>query len=84
MHGEWAGPLHVDRASLVGFLGLGIGSGRVLLSTPLTMTAKITLEGNDDTRWIALLLGTGSDAAESVSQSLPESVEELTDLERPL
>jgi hypothetical protein len=29
----------------------------MLLSVPLTMTAKIALEADEDTRWIAVLLG---------------------------
>jgi hypothetical protein len=29
----------------------------MLLSVPLTITAKIALDSRDDTRWIAVLLG---------------------------
>jgi len=43
-------------ASLV-FWGWVLGLVGMFLSVPLTMTAKIALEGHDRTRWIALLLG---------------------------
>jgi hypothetical protein len=29
----------------------------MLLSVPLTITAKIALESHDDTRWVAIMLG---------------------------
>jgi len=31
----------------------------MLLSVPLTMTVKIALDGSEETRWIAVLLGEG-------------------------
>ncbi len=39
------------------FWGWLLGPVGMLLSVPLTMTAKIALDSRDDTRWIALLLG---------------------------
>jgi AI-2 transport protein TqsA len=39
------------------FWGWVLGPVGMLLSVPLTMTAKIALESRDDTRWIAVLLG---------------------------
>jgi AI-2 transport protein TqsA len=36
------------------------------LSVPLTMTVKIALESSEDTRWLAILLGT-----EEVSEPKP-------------
>lgn len=39
------------------FWGWLLGSVGVLLSVPLTMTLKIILENNPDTRWIAIMLG---------------------------
>jgi AI-2 transport protein TqsA len=39
------------------FWGWMLGPVGMLLSVPLTMTAKIALEANPSTRWLALLLG---------------------------
>jgi len=39
------------------FWGWVLGPVGMLLSVPLTMTAKIALESRDDTSWIAVLLG---------------------------
>jgi AI-2 transport protein TqsA len=39
------------------FWGWVLGPVGMLLSVPLTMTAKIALESRDDTRWVAVLLG---------------------------
>ena len=34
----------------------------MLLAVPLTMTLKLALEMSDDTRWVALLLGSKASA----------------------
>ncbi|OEU60865.1 MAG: hypothetical protein BA870_06235 [Desulfuromonadales bacterium C00003094] len=39
------------------FWGWLLGPVGMLLSVPLTMTAKIALDSRDDTRWLAILLG---------------------------
>ncbi|MEA2091601.1 MAG: AI-2E family transporter, partial [Campylobacterota bacterium] len=41
------------------FWGWLLGIVGMLLSIPLTMMAKIVLDASDNTRWIAVLLGTG-------------------------
>lgn len=41
------------------FWGWVLGPVGMLLSVPLTMTFKIVMESRDDTRWLAVLLGTG-------------------------
>jgi predicted PurR-regulated permease PerM len=41
------------------FWGWVLGPVGMILSAPLTMIAKIALEGSDETKWIGVLLGTG-------------------------
>jgi len=41
------------------FWGFVLGPVGMLLSVPLTMTARIAMEGFDDTRWVATLMGSG-------------------------
>lgn len=41
------------------FWGWVLGTIGMFLSVPLTMVVKLALEASDDTRWIAVLLGTG-------------------------
>lgn len=43
------------------FWGWVLGPVGMFLSVPLTMTVKIALGANDNTRWVAVLLGTGKD-----------------------
>lgn len=56
----------LDLSALVVFLSLVfwgwvLGPVGMLLSVPLTITVKIALENFDDTRWIAVILGSGKE-----------------------
>ena len=50
------------------FWGFIFGTVGMFLSVPITMTLKIILEQNDDTRWLALLLGTPAEAKNFIQQ----------------
>ena len=47
------------------FWGWVLGPVGMFLSVPLTITAKIALAASDETRWAAVLLGTGGEATAS-------------------
>ena len=49
------------------FWGWVLGAVGMLLSVPLTMAVKIAMEGSRETRWIAILLGSGADAVSEVA-----------------
>jgi hypothetical protein len=44
----------------------------MLLSVPLTMTLKLILESDDDTRWIAILIGSERDAQYALDKRAAE------------
>ena len=55
------------------FWGWVLGPVGMLLSVPLTMTAKIGLESSDTTRWLAILLGSEKSAAASLESTAGET-----------
>ncbi len=52
------------------FWGWVLGPIGMLLSIPLTMTVKIALESFEDTRWIGVILGAGSDLYSNDSENI--------------
>jgi AI-2 transport protein TqsA len=57
------------------FWGWVLGPVGMLLSVPLTITAKIALESHDGTRWVAIMLGPKVEP-EIVGDSLPPPQDE--------
>ena len=55
------------------FWGWVLGPVGMLLSVPLTITAKIALDAHEDTRWVAIMLGPRVEPALAVEPALPES-----------
>ena len=51
------------------FWGFVFGTVGMFLSVPLTMTVKIMLEHNPETRWIAIILGTKKDAKALIEEN---------------
>lgn len=51
------------------FWGWVFGPMGMILSVPLTMLAKLALENDERTRWIAVLLGTGEPVAEDITKA---------------
>ncbi|HID98517.1 MAG TPA: AI-2E family transporter [Thermodesulfobacteriaceae bacterium] len=56
------------------FWGWVLGPVGMLLSVPLTMTFKIALAGNENTQWVAIVLGTDRDAEAALAggENLPD------------
>lgn len=54
------------------FWGWVWGPVGMILSVPLTMVVKVALESRDDTKWMALFLGSDAEVKEAVASVAPE------------
>lgn len=61
------------------FWGWVLGPIGMLLSIPLTMTVKIAVESFEDTRWLGVILGSGTDL---FAPSLAENEEDVPKLDK--
>jgi predicted PurR-regulated permease PerM len=59
------------------FWGWVLGPVGMFLSVPLTMTVKIALGAREDTRWIAVFLGSGYEAAPSKPPAAESGVDKV-------
>jgi predicted PurR-regulated permease PerM len=55
------------------FWGWVLGPVGMLLSVPLTIVAKIALNGHENTRWVAIMLGPKVEPVPSVEPPLPDT-----------
>jgi len=66
------------------FWGWVLGPVGMLLSAPLTMVVKLVLESNQETRWVSVLLGSGSQAKTITREKASQSREVQTPKEEPI